>query len=423
MILAGAGGIILLLVIAVIAGRRVGVGDVRLSVWGVLDDADAYAEIFSAFERETGVSVEFTRKDIATYENELINALAAGRGPDVFMVNNAWLGEHSNKLVPAPARVITPARVREIYPDVVADDFVFDGRVWALPLSVDTLALFYNRALFDRAGIPLPPATWRELTDAVPKLTRFGRRGALERSAVAMGTGLNTNHAADILSALMLQAGTPIVDNQTLEAVFHRAEWAEPRSAGETALEFYLQFANPATLVYTWNAARPDSMDAFAEGTLAMMFSYASHIPEILEKGPRVDFVVAPLPQHVGIVDRVDFANYWAFGVSIHSLNRFEAWQLIAFMTSKDQAAAYFEATGRPPARRDLIRLALNQPTAGVFARQALTAKSWFQPDAEEAESIFTAMIESARKREVAAQVAVSRAASRINLLLEEFRR
>lgn len=422
-ILAGVGAVVLMLVVAMLVARRGGTGEGALTVWGVFDNEDAYENIFRAFKRETGISVTFVQKDIATYEAELVNALAAGRGPDVFMINNAWLGKHAEKLFAAPQSVITPAQVRDLYPDVVSEDFVSGNRVWALPLFVDTLALFYNRDLFDQAAIAFPPATWEELLDFVPRLTRVGAGGVIEQSAVAMGTAFNINRASDILAALMLQTGTPIVDRKELTAVFNRAEGDDARSAGASALEFYLQFADPAKSVYTWNSEQHYSIDAFSEGTLAMMLSYAFQIPTIRAKGPFVDFAVAPLPQPAARRDRVDYANYWGFAVSRQSPNAADAWQLVAFMTNRANAESYFRATARPPARRDLIAAVADQPTVGVFAKQALTAASWFQADSAEFERILLGAIESVRRGQASSETAVSRAADQMNLLLEKFRR
>lgn len=420
MIVGGGVAVLLIFVVAILLGRRPSGVTATLTVWGVFDDPEAYAQIFTDFRRQTGISATFVQKDITTYETELVNALAAGRGPDVFMINNAWLPKHFEKLTPAPAAIVSPAQVRDAFPDVVSKDFVSGGSVWALPLSVDTLALFYNRALFNQAAIAFPPTTWTDLIGDVPKLTKIDRLGVIQQSAISLGTAANVNRASDILAALMLQFGTPIVDRTAVEAVFDQGEAGEP-SGGENALAFYLQFADPAKRVYTWDTDQHYSIDAFSEGTLAMTLNYSFQIPVIREKGPFVDFAVALLPQPAGRTDRVDFANYWGFAVSNQSRNPEAAWQLIAYVTGQAPARAYMQTTGRPPARRDLIQSVLNQPALGVFARQALTAESWFQPDSDQIEDIFLGMIESVRRGENIETV-VGRAADQIDLLLAKFR-
>ncbi len=421
-ILAGVGGLILLLILAIWFGRKSLVERKTLTVWGVFDTAEAYDTIFREFRRKTGIFVKYLKKDITTYESDLVNALATGQGPDVFMINNAWLPKHFDKLLPAPVSIITPAKIRELYPDVVYEDFVAGDMVWAIPLFVDTLALFYNRQLFNQAGIAFPPRTWEEVVEIIPRLKRINEKGIIEQSAIAMGTAFNINRATDILAALMLQIGTSIIDRENLVAVLHRTGGA-PRSPGVEALEFYLQFSDPSKPVYTWNAEQHYSIDAFSEGTLAMMLSYAYHIPTIKAKGPFIDFGISPLPQPKERLSRneLNYANYWGFAVSRQSRNATLAWQLIEFMTNYQNARLYYQQTGRPPARRDLIEQVLDQPIVGVFARQALTARSWFRPDHTKVEEIFLSLIESVRRGDVSSQAAVIRAAEQIDLLLSKY--
>jgi len=336
------------------------------------------------------------------------------------MINNAWLPKHKDKLAPAPTTIITPASLADAYPQVVVDDFVSQGRVWAIPLSVDTLALFYNRDLLDQAGIAFPPKTWEELLSDVPFLTKTDEFGEIQQSAIAMGTYRNINRASDILSVLMLQTGNPIVDRSRLKAVF--GERSGGTSPGEEALLSYLQFADPSNAKsYTWSDREHYSVDAFSEGTLAMMLSYAYQMQLVRAKGPFVKFSVAALPQPAEATSRVDYANYWGYAVAKRSRYQLEAWQFVTYLTSARQARSYMIKTGKPPARRDLIQATLDQPDIGVFSRQALTAKSWFQPDPESIEQIFQGMIESTRRGEVTAEEAVRKAVSQIDLLLAKF--
>ena len=48
---------------------------------------------------------------VDSYENDLRDALAAGNGPDVFLIHNSWLTKHQDKLSPAPDSVLTPKQV------------------------------------------------------------------------------------------------------------------------------------------------------------------------------------------------------------------------------------------------------------------------------------------------------------------------
>ncbi len=59
------------------------------------------------------------------------------------------------------------------YPDYVVEDFVIDGKNYGIPKDIGTLALFYNKDLFDNAGVEYPTSdwTWDDLSAAAEKLT------------------------------------------------------------------------------------------------------------------------------------------------------------------------------------------------------------------------------------------------------------
>lgn len=424
-ILIGVGVVVLFLIGAImLGGRQLPGAGTTLTVWGVLDDGPVYTEIFERLRRETGISATYVKKDVATFERELINALAAGRGPDVFMINNSWLGRHLDKIAPAPAGVVALDQVRRLYPEIVSADFIYNGQVWALPLFIDTLALFYNRDLLDQAGIALAPETWEEVVAIAPRLTRVSPGGVIQQSAISLGTANNVSRASDILAMLMMQYGSPIVDRARFMAVLNSATDFAPRSAGQSALEFYLQFANPASRAYSWSGEQRPSLDAFAEGSVAMKIAYHFQADAIREKGPFLNFGVAPLPQFRGRVARVDYGDYWGFAVSRQSRRQSESWRWISAMTTQDDIAGmYLRSAGRPPVLRSLIQANINDTAFGVFSRQALTARSWFQPDSTEVERIFLEMIESARRGAFSPEVAVRRATDEINRLLAGFRR
>jgi len=78
--------------------------EVRLEVWG-FDDSDAMAKVISEYQKRNPRVKEIVYKKITidTYETELMDALATGNGPDIFLIHNTWLPKHADKLAPAPA--------------------------------------------------------------------------------------------------------------------------------------------------------------------------------------------------------------------------------------------------------------------------------------------------------------------------------
>ena len=58
------------------------------------------------FKMYPNVTIVYTKKDETTYQQDLLNALASGKGPDIFAISNSWLPEYIDKIVPAATSTI-----------------------------------------------------------------------------------------------------------------------------------------------------------------------------------------------------------------------------------------------------------------------------------------------------------------------------
>lgn len=402
-IIFGAVGLIVVgLIFAFIFGRQGGTEDSvagDILIWGVFDDTDDLFDVIKQFQASyPDVKITYQKKIVDTYEKDLINALAAGRGPDIFYINNTWLPKHIDKIMPIPKDYMTANNFKDIFVDVAYDDFVSDGEIYALPLYVDTLALFYNRDIFNSVGIANPPSTWEGLLGMVPSLTQKDESGNITRSAIAMGTARNINRSTDILNLLMLQSGVQMFDKENMVSTFNQVTEINGVNypSGEKALEFYTNFANRQKTAYSWNNLMDYSIDAFLEGKTAMMLNYYYQIESLRQKSPHLKFGISLMPQFRDSKQTVNYANYWGAAVSKTSKYSEIAWIFAYFLTDKTQAQSYLEITKKPTARRDLVDIQRQQDKElGVFAQQSLSAYSWYQPDSNAVEKIFEKMIES----------------------------
>jgi len=281
---------------------------------------------------------------------------------------------------------------------------------------VDTLALYYNRDLFNTAGITSPPKTWDEFNDDVKNLTVLDSRGNITRSGAAIGTADNINRSTDILTLLMLQSGVKMTNDSHTTATFSQSVNGE--DVGQRALQYYTDFANPSKKsVYTWNDQQHYSIDAFVEGSTAMMFNYSHQIATVRSKSARFNFGIAPAPQIAGTPVAVNFANYWAPTVSKQSKNPITAWKFLVYLSSAAGDASYVNASDRPSARRDLLEQQKSDPDLGAFAQQALSARSWYQIDNSAIETIFAGMINDVNFGRASVRDALDAAESKVNVL------
>lgn len=397
---------------------------IELTWWKPFDTAQDVQPLIEAFQAAyPNIRINYVQKNIETFEDELIDALAAGRGPDIFSIHNDWLPKHRDKLAPAPEKIFPLRELRENFIEAVSFDLTTDDRIYAVPLAVDVLALYYNKDIFNSAGVARPPATWEELVDLVPRLGKQDALGNFQRSGIAMGTADNINRATDIISLLMLQNGTPLSAEGGAANIDQpaRDEAGNPYVPGARALEFYTQFANPQKVTYTWNNRANNSIDAFAAGQATMMLSY-NYMRDILaEKAPLLNYGIAAVPQIDPGLSRVNYPNYWAEAVAKQSPEQEAAWQFLKFITGREPLAGYYEAKKQVSPRVDLLEQQISDEQIGVFAENALSAKSFHKSDSDAVENIFAQMIDDVTLRNISPQEAVSAAAQKIELLMRNF--
>lgn len=399
----------------------------HLEIWGVYDELGAFREIIDAYQKENKhISISYIKKSFLDYEKELVNAFAGDSGPDIWLMHNTWLPKHKDKIKETPVgdEFLSFNTFRETFVDVVEKDLGEDNKIYGIPLYVDTLALFYNKDLLNSAGISSPPETWEDFVDDLDKLVKKNKWGRIEQAGAALGTAENVNRSTDILALLMLQNGTKMVSEDKKTATFDRSIYIGEESyyPGRDALRFYTDFSNPSKTVYTWNRQISYSVDAFVEGEVAIMFNYSHHIPTIKARAPYLNFGVAAMPQ---LKDRnfdVNYANYWAFTVSkkIDSYVANEAWKFIIYLSRKENVQKYLENAKRPTARRDLVDWQKDDLDLGVFAKQSLSAQSWYQVNSNDIETILAEAIESVVLGKDTVDGVISKAAAQVSLLMKE---
>ncbi len=395
---------------------------IELEFWGVFDNPRAYEEAIRTFRQANPfINVRYVPFPFEEYEKAVIDALASGRGPDIWMIQSSWLPKHKDKLYPLPqddkGLNYKLVNFRQDFVDVAETDLVNNGQIYALPIYVDTMVLYYNKDLLNSAGISQAPKDWDEFNEAVKILTKKDSRGNIEKSGAAIGTARNINRSTDILMLLMMQSGVEMTDRTRNEATF--ANPISFQNIGETALQYYTDFANPQKTVYSWNNNLFYSIDAFVTERVAMMFNYSHHIQTIRAKAPRLNFDVALMPQLKDTPSRVDYANYFAPAVSASSKNKAAAWKFLVHLASKEGSLSYLRQSLRPSARRDLIDFQKTDPDLGVFAKQSLTARSWYQVDSSAIEKIFADMIEGVVFRRATVPEALRAAEDKITVLMQ----
>ncbi len=393
---------------------------VVLKIWKPFVDSDKMQDIISAYQtKHPNVTIEYTKKNIDNYESDLINALAAGDGPDIYSVNNTWVPRYMDKISPTTDKVFTIKDYKETFVDALSKDLIIDNKIYGTAMWVDSLGLYYNKDLMGTAGIATPPKTWDDLAEDTRKIVRQDANGYFSRSGPAIGTNSNVNRGVDVLYLMMLQAGAVPWSNdgrapQFANTVTRNGNTVNP---GQDALSFYTSFSNPGSANYSWNEDSDYSIDAFANGRAAFLYGYAYTRSLIDAKAPNLNYDVAPVPQNNLVDPTVNYSSYFAEVVSKQSTAQDWAWDFLKFATSKDSLTKYYKADKEPSSRRDLIELQSSDPEIGVFAHANLTGKTFYKADEAKFDAIMGDLIDNVVLRGQAIDQALPRAQSQASTL------
>lgn len=395
---------------------------VTLSYWGVFNNTADFTELFADYKAlHPNITINYSKFRAEEYKQKLLEAFAEDRGPDLFSIHNTWIGEYKNNLEAMPSSVKIPFQeikgsikketittikkipsislmnLKNDFVEVVYDDCVRDGKIYCLPLNIDNLALYYNRDLLNANAIPFPPKTWEEFQENTQKITKYDKDGYILQSAAPLGTSGNISRFSDILSLLMIQNGAVMNDGDRV--AFNMPIGASTYVPAMRALQFYKAFSNPSKEVYTWNNEMPNSLDTFIQGRTAFFFGYSYHKPIIQARAPKLNFAISEVPQiseaSIGSAG-INVANYWVEVVPKKSKQKDIAWNFIQFVAADTKEnAKYLARVKRPTALRALVNGQLDDMDINIFARQVLTAKSWYKGKNSGAmEEIFAEMID-----------------------------
>ncbi|MDO8523933.1 MAG: extracellular solute-binding protein [bacterium] len=340
-----------------------------------------------------GVSYQVVREEELI--PQLVEAIAAGKGPDLVLFPGKNLLGQADKLQSISYSAMSRRDFENTFIQA-GDSFLTAGGILGFPFTVDPLVMYWNQSLFANAGIAQAPRFWDEISDITPKLTKADKNGTLTESAVSFGTWKNVEHAKEILLSILYQLGNPVIaskDNGGYQSVFLNQSGGATLPADST-LRFYTDFANPSKPLYSWNSSESDSHDAFVGGELATYFGFASELIGIRAANPNLDFDVATVPAIRG-GGQSAYANVMALSIPRGAKNPSGALIVAAALTSKSSEESLTGILHQPSVRRDVSPPSSADPYAVVFRNAALSAFTFLDPNPTATDSIFERMVEN----------------------------
>ncbi|MDP2593238.1 MAG: extracellular solute-binding protein [bacterium] len=360
--------------------------------------------------------VKYEQKSSATFDRDLLEALASGRGPDLFLLPDNLAYHYANKIFTVPYASFPVSTFKNTFAGA-GEVFLTSGGIMAFPMTIDPLVMYYNRSILDANGIVYPPASWEDLANMVPVLTKRDESGKITESAVALGHASNIVHAKEILTTLFMQAGNPIVveDRGALSASLDSSigNYNLP-----SILKFYTDFADPNHSAYSWNRSFANSDDVFSSENVAFYFGFASELGSLVNRNPNQNFFVAPIPQIKDSKFKLTGARVTGLAISSASKNFNTAFTAASLLATSNFAYKFAVSQNLAPARRDLLALKLEDSYSPIFYDSALYAKGWLDPSPKDTDSIWAGMINAVLSNSMTVNDAIKDASAKLQILL-----
>ena len=398
-----------ILIFAFLVGSNSNSSIGAVTVWGTFDEVAMQTIVRQLSETESRFrQVTYVRKNPETFDADLTNALASGTGPDLYILRHDYAVLDAPKISPIPFASFSREQFDTLFVEA-AKPFLGAEGVLAVPLAVDPYVLYSNKDLLASNGFAKPPVFWDEVFDMARTITDCQRLNAgkttvlgcdetrsIKKATIGFGEFANIDHAKDIVSLLILQAGGPLTvrdgSGDLVPSLLARVgEVAQP---AENALNFYTTFANPAKDSYSWNRSLPASRAMFAAGDLALYVGLASEESLVRRLNPNLNFAVSPIPQ-IRNLD-VSTGGGVAYGLAVPraAKNASGALTIAYLLASPDASKAIASVAGMASARRDVLAQT-GEGTNSLLNRQALIVRTWEDPNPEETARIFRDVIEA----------------------------
>jgi arabinogalactan oligomer/maltooligosaccharide transport system substrate-binding protein len=379
---------------------------VELNWWGgFMSEADMAPLIQKYEAANTGVKINYSNEiirssDIAGYRSKLKDAVGDENNqlaPDIFIVDNGWVGSFMAKSEPAPADVYTASSFKTAFHDFVSTDFVSSDKVYGAPMWVDNLALIYNKKLWKAAGLTEPDSDWNTFAnDQVPDLTKKAD-GKITQSGFAGGISANSEFWFEAMNMLMLQNKVALGGTESK---------LSSGTTAKNALDFYRNFGKGSK--QSWTADFNPDVAAFLEGRLATYLAPSWRLNDIVrynEAGELgLEIGVMEVPQLQTATDaKSNIANYWGFMVNGASTNADAAWDFLKFLTEEANIRLLHDTVkannknyiGTVFPLKSLISSQSSDPYLGAYAKALSYTKSWFMVDEDGIRKVYKDILDN----------------------------
>jgi multiple sugar transport system substrate-binding protein len=303
-----------------------GSGPVTLS-YGIWDanQVPALNQVVASFEKvNPSIKVKIQVTPYPQYFTKLQAAAGGGAAPDVFWMNgpNFQLYASNGVLAPISDQIKADGLDTSVYPKALVNLYSLNGKQFGLPKDFDTIGLWYNKTLFDNAGVKYPTAswTWKDFQSAAAKLTN--------KSKGIYGIPASLEGQQDFYNTI-LQAGGSVISADS-----KKSGYSDPATIA--GLRFWTDLIKNGSSPSLQQMTDTLPLQWFESGKAAMFYGGSWNVTEFKNNAYTADKVnVAPMP--IG-VKRAGVIHGLANVISSKTSNAAAAWKFVKYLGSKEAA-------------------------------------------------------------------------------------
>ncbi|MET9402365.1 sugar ABC transporter substrate-binding protein [Kitasatospora sp. NPDC002965] len=233
------------------------------------------------------VKVELTLLEWKDGRDKIKQAIAAGKGPDVWLMNNGLELDYlkAGALAPLDKLGYTAADTEKFLPLAKVDEY--DGKMHGVPLYFDVDVMLYRTDVLQQYGIAAPPKTWDELKSTAATITsKSAEAGKKVAGWQFKGMDDHLNAINSTWESFLCQAGG------TLTTPDFKAS-TQNTEAGRTAMEYMKSFYTEKI-----SPVGTSALNGFISGDVAMFPFFQSVIANVQTGGAKTEgkWAVAPMP-------------------------------------------------------------------------------------------------------------------------------
>lgn len=310
-----------------------------------------------------------------SYQQKVSAAISSGTGPDIVNLYYGWVPKF------VKAKALQPLPEKDFPVDTMEKEFApmikvnkIDGKYYAIPTAVRTMALFWNKDIFKANGLDpeKPPTNLEELVQMAKKCT-LRKDGKLEIEGLTFQpTGQLHSWFRPIL---LTQFGQKPLSDDNKKVLWNASE------NGYKAFEFLVDLVRKEKVGE--NNFFTDDSTAFINGKAALHIDGSYRLSGIAKQAPNLNYGVAPLPAHNG--KQISFGSFWTNGITRNAKGeKLDASvKFLNFLTSSEVMKEWTKETGEIGARMSLVNdpEMAKDPKLAVFIKQLPVADSYFYVD------------------------------------------